>query len=332
VVDASRVDVLDRDGMGEAISGLAGQLVAGDEIGAAAAAGVTLPSAVVIAGMGGSAMGGELLRALVASDCPVPMTGVRGFDIPVWARPGTLAVLVSYSGDTAETLECARQAHRQGASLLCVGSGGELGRLAAEWDAPFARVPGGLQPRAALGYLFGALAGAFGRIGLCAPRIAVEGAAGVDAVDRDAAAALGERLAPTVPLVYGAGALAAVAYRWKTQFNENAKMHAFSHAFPEFDHNEIVGWEGAVPGRFSAVILRDTGDRPDTVRRIDAAVDLIRDDAAVVEVVDARGETPAARALNALAYGDWASYAAALARDVDPTPVERIQAFKRLVA
>jgi glucose/mannose-6-phosphate isomerase len=332
VVDASRVDALDREGMGEAISGLAGQLVAGDEIGAAAAAGVALPSAVVIAGMGGSAMGGELLAALVASDCPVPITRVRGFGIPIWAGPGTLAVLVSYSGDTAETLACAHQARRQGASLLCVGSGGELGRLTAEWDALFARVPGGLQPRAALGYLFGALAGAFGRIGLCAPGIAVGGAAGVDAVDREAAAALGERLAPTVPLVYGAGPLAAVAYRWKTQFNENAKMHAFTHAFPEFDHNEIVGWEGAAPGLFSAVILRDPADRPETARRIDAAVDLIRDDAAVVEVVEARGDTPAARALNALAQGDWTSYAAALARNVDPTPVERIQAFKRLVA
>jgi len=283
----------------------------------------------VIAGMGGSTMSGELLRSLVVADAPVPITRVRGFGVPAWAGKDTLVICSSYSGDTAETLACADQAHGQGATLLCIGMGGALGERATTWGAPFAQVPPGLQPRAALGYLFGAMAGAFGACGLARPGIAAECAQGVEAADREGAAALGRRLAATVPLVYGAGPMAAVAYRWKTQLNENAKMHAFSHAFPELGHNEIVGWAGARPGEFAAVILRDAGEQADMRRLIEVTADLIGPDAAFVEHVHGRGETAAARAFSTVAFGDWASYHAALERGVDPTPVERITALKR---
>jgi glucose/mannose-6-phosphate isomerase len=324
--------VVDGAGMLLAIEGMAAQLLEGDEIGAAAGARLPEPTAVVIAGMGGSAISGELLRALVMADAPVPVTRVRGFGIPTWAGPGTLVVASSYSGDTAETLACAEQARRQGAALLCIGIGGRLGELAEQWDAPFARVPGGLPPRAALGYLFGTMAGAFAACGLAPSGIAAECAAGVRAVDRGQAEDLGRRLAGTVPLIYGAGPLAAVAYRWKTQFNENAKMHAFSHAFPELDHNEIEGWDGAPDGMFSAVLLRGGGEGPDVARLIDVTAELIGDDAAFVEHVYGRGDTAAARAFSMVAHGDRVSYHAALARGVDPSPVERIGALKQRLA
>jgi glucose/mannose-6-phosphate isomerase len=321
----------DPSGMSDAIAGMAEQLRAGERTGAAAGMELGLPAAVVMAGMGGSAMGGELLRALVAADCPVPITRVRGFGVPAWAGPGTLVVCTSYSGDTAETLACARQAHAQGAALLGVASGGELARLAEELGFPCALVPGGMQPRAALGYLFGAMAGAFAACGLSPDGIAEECAQGVEACDRDAAAELGRRLAGSVPLVYGAGPLGAVAYRWKTQFNENAKMHAFSHAFPELDHNEIVAWEGAPPGTFAAVLLRDPGERDETRRMIEATAELIAQDAVLVEQVEGRGDTAAARAFSMVAHGDWVSYHAALERGVNPTPVDRIGTLKQRI-
>jgi glucose/mannose-6-phosphate isomerase len=321
--------VVDPGGMREAIEQMAEQLREGERLGQATGERVSLPSAVVIAGMGGSAMGGELLRALVMADCPVPITRVRGFGVPSWAGPGTLVVCVSYSGNTIETLSCARRARGQGADILCVGAGGGLGEMAREWGVPFARVPHGLQPRAALGYLFGATAGAFAAAGLSRQGIPEECAAGVEAVDREAARDLGERLASTVPLIYGAGPLAAVAYRWKTQLNENAKMHAFSHAFPELDHNEIVGWHGSHPGMFAAVFLRDSSEQAETRRMIDITAGLIAEDAAMVERVDGRGDTVAARAFSMVAYGDWVSYHAALKRGVDPSPVERIAELKR---
>jgi glucose/mannose-6-phosphate isomerase len=315
--------------MAAAIEGMADQLVVGERLGLEAGEGLSRPSAVVIAGMGGSAMSGELLRALVVSDAPVPVTRVRAFGIPSWAGRGTLVVCSSYSGETAETLACAEQAARQGATLLCIGVGGELGRLAERAGAPLARVPDGLPPRAALGYLFGAMAGAFAACGLAEPGIAAECAAGVRSVDREAAAALGRRLAGTVPLVYGAGPLAAVAYRWKTQLNENAKMQAFSHAFPELAHNEIEGWGGSPAGTFAAVMLRDGGEAPDVRRLMDVTADLIGSDAAMVEHVHAIGDTTAARAFSMVAHGDWVSYHAALERGVDPLPVERIGTLKQ---
>jgi len=318
--------------MADAISGMADQLRIGERVGAEAGAGVPLPGAVVIAGMGGSAMGGELLRALVAGECPVPITRVRGFRIPHWAGPGTLVMCVSYSGETEETLACARQARRQGAGILIVGAGGTLVSLAQEWGVAHARVPDAVatgQPRAALGYLFGAMAGAFGACGLASEGIASAAAEGVDAVDAAAARSLGERLADTVPLIYGAGPNGAVAYRWKTQLNENAKMHAFSHALPELGHNEIVGWERAEPGRFAAVLLCDRGQDAAVLRSIEATAELVAADAALVEIVEGRGPTPAARAFSLVAHGDWTSYGAALARGVDPTPVQNIDALKR---
>ena len=166
--------------MREVISQLAEQLRTGERIGREAGERVALPSAVVIAGMGGSAMGGELLRALTTTHSPVPMTRVRGFGIPSWAGTGTLVVCVSYSGSTAETLVCANRAREQGADLLTIGAGGPLGELAAEWGTPHALVPNGLQPRAALGYLFGAMAGAFGAAGLARDGIALQAADGVE--------------------------------------------------------------------------------------------------------------------------------------------------------
>ena len=233
--------------MGAAIAGLPEQLREGAAIGAAAGARLRRPSAIVFAGMGGSAIAGELLRGLIADSCPVPITRVRSFGVPKWAGPGTLVVCVSYSGDTAETLACARQAQSQGAAILVVTAGGMLARHAEEFEQPLARVPAVItgKPRAALGLLFGAIASAFAEAGLAPPGLAEQAAAGAAATDAEEARELGLRLSETVPLVYGFGPLAIVAYRWKTQLNENAKMPAFSHAFPEFAHNEIVGWAGS---------------------------------------------------------------------------------------
>ena len=125
-------------------------------------------------------------------------------------------------------------------------------------------------------------------------------------------------LATTIPLIYGAGPLAVVAYRWKTQLNENAKMHAFSHAFPEVGHNEIEGWAGAHGRNFAAVFLRDEHQLAANATMLDAAQELIADDAVVTAVVEAAATLPTARAFSLVAQGDWVSYYAGLERGVDP--------------
>ena len=311
-----------------AIEQLPEQLREGGRIGVAAGDRLAMPAAVVLAGMGGSAVGGELIRGIIAGSCPVPVTRVRGFGVPTFVGPGTLVVCTSYSGDTAETLACARQAHDRGASVLAVGAGGRLLRLAEEWGAPFAQVPSGLFPRAALGYLFGATTEALAVAGLAPEGLSLQAADGAEQTDQDAAQELGRTLASTIPLIYGAGPLAVVAYRWKTQLNENAKMHAFSHAFPEVGHNEIEGWAGARGGNFAAVFLRDQNQLPANLEMLDAARELIAGDAAVTALVEARGDTTAARAFSLVAQGDWVSYYAGLERGVDPGPIERITELK----
>ena len=135
-----------------------------------------------------------------------------------------------------------------------------------------------------------------------------------------------------MPLIYGTGPLGAVAYRWKTQFNENAKMHAFSHAFPELGHNEIVGWEGAEGRGFAIVALRDPDESEEIRRRIDATLDLARPHATAVAAVEGHGGSRTARAFSLVATGDWVTYHAALARGVDPTPVAAIAALKQALS
>ncbi len=310
------------------IEQLGAQLREGGRIGAVAGAELALPAAVVLAGMGGSAVGGELWRGLVAGSCPVPVTRVRGFGVPTFVGPGTLVVCVSYSGETAETLSCASQALERGATVLAVGAGGTLGQLAAEWSMPFAQVPAGLYPRAALGYLFGATCEALASAGLSQPGLAEQAAQGCELADMTAAAELGRALAPTIPLVYGAGPLAIVAYRWKTQLNENAKMHAFSHAFPEVGHNEIEGWASAEEHPFAAVFLRDSHQFAGNASMLDAAQAIVEADGVPVSVVEARGDSVGARAFSLIAHGDWVSYYAALERDVDPGPIAKIRELK----
>ena len=322
---------LEDDPMVRAIESLAGQLRLGDAFGKRAGEGLIRPDRVVLAGMGGSAMGGELLRALTAQYAPVPMTRVRGFAVPRWVDQRALVLCVSYSGNTAETLSCATNALEQGARVLGIGSGGMLADLCSQSGSPFVRVPSGLQPRAALGYLFGALAGVLGDCGLAPDDLATQAAAGVDMVVGARMRALGERLAQAVPLIYGPGPLAAVAYRWKTQLNENAKLHAFSHAFPELAHNEIVAWERDPRAPFVAVVLRDDDEAPLLRRMIDVTVEQM---AARSDVHEVRGlgETPASRAFSLVAMGDWASYHAAQAQGIDATPVASIQELKRRLA
>ena len=174
-----------------AIEQLPEQLREGGRIGVAAGERLSMPAAVVLAGMGGSAVGGELMRGIIAGSCPVPVTRVRGFGVPTFVGPGTLVVCTSYSGDTAETLACARQAHDRGASVLAVGAGGRLGELAKEWGAPFAQVPSGLFPRAALGYLFGATTEALAVAGLAPEGLSLQAADGAEQTDQRCGAGAG---------------------------------------------------------------------------------------------------------------------------------------------
>lgn len=341
---------VDRSGMLGAIASLPGQLPDGyeragraaDAIAAAwRATGATgTPRTMVVCGMGGSGVGADLLPAAIEATAPV--VAAKGYDLPGWVDARDRVVCVSYSGNTAETLSCMRQAIERGVVAAVVTSGGQVAELATQHGIPVVEVPAGMQPRAAVGVLFGALVGvaeALGVVGPAGARIA-EAAAGAQrvvdlhvegSVDGDPPALeIARRLHDSIVVVYGCGPTAAVAARWKAQINENAKVPAFANAYPELDHNEIVGWEfaGATGGRWSLVELVPANVAPELRMRMDVTRELIADDLATSLRLDAESVSRAGAVFELVAWGDYVSAYLALVRGVDPSPVERIAELK----
>jgi glucose/mannose-6-phosphate isomerase len=302
-------------------------------------------SSVVVCGMGGSAIAGDVLRVLVAQRLRVPTVVVRTPELPAFAGPSTVVVASSYSGNTAETLALFDEALARGCRLVAVTSGGDLEARASAADAAVVRVPGGLMPRAAFGYLSLATLGALVEVGLV-PGIGDD----LEAALRDLAAiadsdgpAVPSRSNPSktlalallarTPVVWGAEGIGAVAAtRWKTQFNENAKVPAFASALPELDHNEVVGWSPAQGERFAVIALRHQGEHPDVAGRFPLSLEIAASSGASVHVVEARGASPLARLLSLVQIGDLVSTYLGIARGVDPSPIDAIVRLKSALA
>jgi glucose/mannose-6-phosphate isomerase len=297
---------------------------------------------LIVAGMGGSSVGGRLASAALGPKLRRPIALAMGYDIPAWIGRETLVLCSSYSGSTEETLATYDAAKQAGAPRIVATTGGPLAERAREDGVPVVPLPGGFQPRAAVGY---SLVTALEAAALC-------GAAPSVRADIERAAALAAELAPewgpegpedgdakrlaralhgTFPVITGAGLTASVAYRWKTQINENAEIPAFASKLPEHDHNEVVGWAGA-EGRLGAVFLEDPAGDERAARRIEVTADIAADGAAVVERVTARGETRLERLVSLVLLGDLVSLYLAVLRGVDPVHVRAIDTLKERLA
>ncbi len=347
--DYARFDELDPSGMLKRI----GELPQQCRTAWALAQGPELPPVydavrhVVILGMGGSAIGGALLQGLVAGECAVPITVVRGYTLPAFVRgPETLVVGCSYSGNTEETLSALGEALERGTRPVVVTTGGKLAALAQERGIPQVRFDYQSQPRAALGYSFILLLGLLSRLGLVqdysadleeATRVMeewqVEIGPGVP-MARNAAKSLAGRLVDRLPVVYGAGFLAAVANRWKTQFNENSKHWAFFEVLPELNHNAVVGFgiPQAVRERAAVLMLRSNLDLPRVQVRWEVTRELLLRETVVAEVLQGRGVSKLAQMLSLIHFNDHVSFYLAMLNGVDPTPVETIVFLKRRLA
>jgi glucose/mannose-6-phosphate isomerase len=299
---------------------------------------------LIVAGMGGSAIGGTLARAILGDQTSLPFATTRDYELPSWVTPNTLVLCASYSGDTEETLAVYEAAGVLGAPRLVVTTGGRLGEAARADSVPVVPVPGGFQPRAAVAYMVvaaleaAALAGAGPKL---RTELDVAGEHlnalvrewGPDSPDDSLAKTLARALHDTIPVLSGAQLTAPVAYRWKCQINENAKVPAFSHELPELDHNELVGWEAAESvGRFSAVFLDDCDLHPRLRRRIELTRELVEPHADSTHVVETRGSTRLERALSLVLLGDLTSLYLATLRGVDPAPVAIITKLKGALA
>ena len=299
---------------------------------------------VLVLGMGGSGISGDVLAAAAVDELQVPVSVVKDYRPPRFVGPGCLVFAVSYSGGTEETLEAASVALASGAQVVAVCSGGELAKLAAGSGAPVIGCPGGFMPRAALGHLATPLFVVCERLGLLPGASAwVDAARAQAAIRRDAchpkvegaanpARELARRIGRTLPLVWGTGELGAVAaYRWKADVNENAKAPAFWNTFPELDHNEICGFgqHGDVTRQVVTLVeLRHDFEHPQVARRVEATRTIVEEAAAAVLEVRAGGQGRLAQLIDLMYVGDWVSVHLALDAGVDPGPIEAIAALK----
>ena len=298
------------------------------------------PAGLVVAGMGGSGIGGRLARAILADQASRPILSAGTYGLPPWTTADATVLCASYSGETEETLACFEAAGVIGARRVVATTGGRLAEAARAEGVPVIPLAGGLQPRAAVAYLTVAALEAAAACG-AGPRMGAEIDVAAGHLEELAAEwgpqgpadgeakALARALDGTVPIIMGAGLTAPIAYRWKTQVNENAKQPAFSSELPEADHNEILGWTTAERfGRFSAVFLDDTDATPRIVERVALTRELVSARAAGTHRVATRGQTSVERVFSLLLLGDLVSVYLAVLGGQDPQEIGAIDELK----
>lgn len=304
-------------------------------------------SNVVISGLGGSAIGGDILRTFSLEKAPVPILVNRGYSVPAFVGAQTLFITVSYSGNTEETLQSYLKARDQGAAIVCITSGGKLKEKALADGNGVISIPGGLAPRAATGYLFAptALFLEFAEIitGVrpeleetitVLDRLREQLHPGVNE-DENPARQIARRLKGNLPVIWGSAGLSeAAAMRWKGQINENAKSPAFYNVFPELNHNEIVGFEAPteVLEHLAIVILQDRFDYERVQLRMEITSRMIEGKTAGIIYVHSQGESFLARLYSLIYMGDYSSVYLAMEYGIDPTPVKVIDALKEALA
>lgn len=301
------------------------------------------PANIVVAGLGGSAIGGDLLKDWVKDKLSVPIEVSREYQLPSYAGKKTLAIITSYSGDTEETLGSFLDALKRKCMVYCIGSGGALIKYARKHQVPYLQVPSGMPPRAALPYMFVPLLFLLEKAGLVKgvkeeleeaiqllQKISQEN--GPDALTRDNfAKTVATHIGDSAPAIYGFGPFRSVAQRFKQQFNENSKSAAKWEYFPELDHNEIVGWEGRGEQckYFSVIFLRDLDGEPKEIEtRIDTTKGIMERAGLIIFELKSQGKSTLAKMVSTIVVGDFISVYLAVTRGVDPTPVQTINYLK----
>ncbi len=299
---------------------------------------------VIISGMGGSAIGADLVSAAVMDTCPVPILVHRDYGLPAFAKgTETLVICSSHSGNTEETLDAFDTAAESGCRVLAICTGGKLAEKAKEAGVPIWQFAHNGQPRAAVGFSFGLILGALSRLGLV-PDASEDIAGAVKAmksqqvalvaespVSKNPAKRLAGQLMGRWVTVFGAGALAPVARRWKGQINEVAKAVANFEFVPEADHNTLAGVQhpsDVISPHVVTLFLRAPSDHPRNRLRLDMTRQAYMLEGLNTDRYTAKGDTPLAHIWTALHFGDYVAYYLAMAYGVDPTPVDALQNLK----
>jgi len=284
---------------------------------------------IMVAGMGGSAVSGDILKAYLKDKINVEVN--KNYFLPELAGKETLLFILSYSGNTEETISAFRTAQRKNMNMVVITSGGKLEEISKISKTPCIIIPRGFQPRAAIAYLFfPMLAVLYNSHLIDNPVEDVKKT--IKALKnpqfKERAQDLAEKLVEKIPLIYASERMGVVAYRWKTQFNENAKIHAFFHVFPELDHNELVGY-GNIKAGYHVIIIKDDDDYVKVKKRMDITKRLISEAGINVTEMVIKGDCFLTKLFSAVYLGDLTSYYLALKYGTDPTPVDIIEELKK---
>lgn len=339
---------IDPNGMYDCLLDFPKQVEEAFRIGKAAPPAVKARSvtSIVLTGLGGSAIGGDLLRAYLTDELGVPLTVNRHYLLPDFVGTKTLVIVSSYSGNTEETISAQKNATKRKAKVLCISTGGKVTEFALKHRQTCIEIPGGLQPRAALGYSFFPLLVALGKSGFIRPkdkdiratiallkRRAVE--LGNPEDPTNAAYQLAEKLKGKLPIIYSSSDhLDAVNLRWRGQIAENAKQLAFGNVLPEMNHNELVGWNVLkdLMKQTHVVFLRDKSEHPRIAVREEITKTIVSQYCSGLSEVWSEGPSLLARMFSLVQFGDWVSYYLAVLNNQDPTPVNAIDHLKNELA
>lgn len=289
---------------------------------------------IVVAGMGGSALPGNLLRTFAEElDIKLPIIVHRNYGLPPALKlTRALVIIISYSGNTEEALSVYDEAHKSGLAVAAITTGGKLGERAKADGHPLILVRAVLPPRLAMGYQFSALVAFLANAGIIKSQTST-----MDALEKslrptkilDDAKKLLPSIEDKTPLIYASQKYGVLAHILKTQFNENAKIHAFANTFPELNHNELEGYGDSNSSQFVVLFLKSPNDKIQIQKRMELTAQIIEKQGFAVHTIDIKGENIYNEIFNTTLFGFWLSYYLAINKNIDPTPVQIIEDFKK---
>ncbi len=299
---------------------------------------------IIITGMGGSAISGDIIQTYLREKLSLPIIVNRSYDLPKWANKHTLVMVQSYSGNTEETISSFKQAHQRSCPIIAISSGGKLKEYCKKRTTPFVEIPSGYAPRAATAYLLFCGLYSIKNAGILQHKIDSEIAEAINIlkgmrsnihkeipISKNIAKNIAAQIGETIPQIYGWGLYEPIAKRWATQFNENSKLIARYDVVPECNHNDIVGWAGhpSASRYFTCILFRDA--KLETIQmkaRLDFLKRLLKEVSAGVIELESNEKNILAKMMYCMYLGDYVSFYTGIQRHIDPSPVPIITQLK----
>jgi len=290
---------------------------------------------VIICGMGGSPLPADILNSIVLPSAPIYIH--RDYNLPAFATKDSLIICISYSGNTEETISSLQQAVEKGFKIIAIATGGKMEEICKQNNISLAKIPAGIQPRSATGYLFSALSTILANCGIISDISGdilktTDELAKINSSLEKSGKGLAKKLAKKIPVVYASDSFKEVAKIWKIKFNENSKIPAFHNFFPELNHNEMVGFSNVKKtNNLHVLIIKDKDDHERIIKRMNLTSSILKKKGVKIDFIETKDGSLMFRVFSSLLLGDWTSYYLAINQKIDPTPVAIVEEFKGLM-